>query len=159
MLSLNSNQVDLNHKYREVLYTYMCLLLDLLVNQILLSLMFGCPWRMSGECDWQLVPWNCRGGKSCGTFHRSKIWNYYFVVGFQGCVYCRYLILCVVIWWYWKKMCSLVSAYHAGILMCLYWHISLTIILFFGMFQKKGRLDDEKIETMLTDLATIKKFE
>jgi hypothetical protein len=69
------------------------------------------------------------------------------------------LILCVVIWWYWKKMCSLVSAYHAGILMCLYWHISLTIILFFGMFQKKGRLDDEKIETMLTDLATIKKFE
>jgi DNA-directed RNA polymerase II subunit RPB4 len=24
---------------------------------------------------------------------------------------------------------------------------------------KKGRLDDEKIETMLTDLATIKKFE
>jgi hypothetical protein len=56
MSSLNSNQVALNHKYREVLYTYLCLLLDLLVNQILLSLMFGCPWRMSGECDWQLVP-------------------------------------------------------------------------------------------------------
>jgi hypothetical protein len=31
--------------------------------------------------------------------------------------------------------------------------------MYFGMFQKKGRLDDERIETMLTDLATIKKFE
>lgn len=29
----------------------------------------------------------------------------------------------------------------------------------FCNYQKKGRMDEEKIETMLTDLATIKKFE
>jgi hypothetical protein len=56
-------------------------------------------------------------------------------------------------------MYSLFSAYYAGILTCFRWHISLTVIVYFGMFQKKGRLDDERIETMLTDLATIKKFE
>ncbi len=56
-------------------------------------------------------------------------------------------------------MYSLFSAYYPGILTCFHWHISLTIIMYFGMFQKKGRLDDERIETMLTDLATIKKFE
>ncbi len=55
--------------------------------------MFIC-WRMSGVCDWQLVPWDCRGGKSCGTFHSGQILN---------------LLLCLWI----SQLCILVDPLHS----------------------------------------------
>ncbi len=74
---LNSIQVDLNHKYGEVLHTYEVFVLmfwPTYQSNSSLFLMFVC-WRMSSVCDWQLVPWDCRGGKSCGTFHSGQILN------------------------------------------------------------------------------------
>jgi hypothetical protein len=39
------------------------------------------------------------------------------------------------------------------------WYGSYKLKFVCCVLQKRGRMDDEKIETMLTDLATIKKFE
>jgi hypothetical protein len=64
----------------------------ILINSSLL-LMFIC-WRMSGVCDWQLVPWDCGGGKSCGTFHSGQILN---------------LLLCLWI----SQLCILVDPLHS----------------------------------------------